>query len=59
LEQQGPVPVHGTQAQDAGGGLFTAADDLFGLLDPLFVQQRHQVGPIIDYYLGLAVQGQV
>ena len=46
----------GTQAQDAGGGLLAAADEVFSQVGALAPQQVDQVAAVIHHQVGLELQ---
>ncbi len=56
-EIQHPIRSHGAQADDAGGGLFGAADDFGQQLAPLLVDSRDQVRAVVHGHVRLVVEG--
>ena len=55
-ELQGPVGLHGPQADDAGGGLLGAGQDLAHLVGALPVQAGHQVAAVVHGHLRVGVE---
>ena len=49
-ELEGAVPLHRAQANDAGGGLFHAAQNLLGHLRVVRVDVRNQVSAVVHRY---------
>src|ERR1051326_953333 len=48
---------HGAQADDAGGGLFGAADDAFEHVGALSVKDGHEVSAVVHRDVGLVIDG--
>ena len=55
-ERHGTRLLPGPETEDAGSGLFTAADDAVGVLFAPPSEQPHQVAAVVDDDVGVALE---
>ena len=54
---QNALPLPGLKAQDAGGGLLAAADEVLAQVGALAAQQVDQIAAVIHHQMGLELEG--